>query len=166
MNHESPNNLPYLDTEEKLRDFTRKTWRINIAPCLISAKVDGQGNVTIFPSYSHKMTHQMINCTNLNHGTISVEQISLVHPCVLPVLEEAYRQKEKEDSLKQNAFDEEVRIRFKRQQERSFNIIAARIEQETQRFQEEIEDMKNYQPPARPSLLTRIRNFFAPNTHP
>jgi hypothetical protein len=106
------------------------------------------------------MTYQQLNCTNLNHGEISVERISFVHPCVMPVLEEAYRQKEKEDTLKRSAFDEEVRIRFEQQQEQSFNIVMARIERETQRIQEEIEDMKNYQPPARPSLLTRIRNFF------
>jgi hypothetical protein len=154
------NDLPYLDTEEKLRDFTRKTWRIDIAPYHISAHVNMQGKVSIFPSYSHKMTYQQLNCTNLNHGEISVERISFVHPCVMPVLEEAYRQKEKEDTLKRSAFDEEVRIRFEQQQEQSFNIVMARIERETQRIQEEIEDMKNYQPPARPSLLTRIRNFF------
>lgn len=152
-------NLPYLDTEEKLRDFTRKTWRIDIAPCLISAHVDVQGNVSIFPSYSHKMTQRQL-CIPLNHGTISVDKISFVAPCVLPVLEEAYRKKEKEDTLNKNSFDEEVRIRFEQQQERSFNIVMARIERETQQLQKEIEYMENYQPPARPSLLTRIRNFF------
>lgn len=154
-------NLPYLDTEEKLRDFTRKTWHIDIAPYHISAHVDRKGNVSILPSASYRMTHQMANSTTLNHGVISVERISVVDPCVLPVLKEAYRQKEKEDTLKQNAFDEEFRKHFKQQQERSFNIVMARIERETQQLQKEIEAMKNYQPPARPSLLTRIRNFFA-----
>lgn len=155
--------LPYLDTEEKLREFTRKTWRINIAPCLISAKVDGKGNVTIFPSYSYNMTHQQLNCTNLNHGTISVEKISFVHPCVLPVLEEAYSKKEREDTLKQNSFEEARRKHFNRQLEQSFKISLNEIAREKQCFQKEIEDMKNYQPPARPSLLTLIRNFFKRN---
>jgi septin family protein len=160
--------LPYLDTEEKLREFTRKTWHINIAPYHISAQVDRHGNVVIFPSSSYKMTHQQINCISLNHGSISVEQISFVHPCVLPVLEEAYHQKEKEDTLKQNALAEESRNCFKQLQEQKFNIAIARIEQENQRLQEElqykIEAMQNYQPPSsQPSLLNRIRNFFKRN---
>ena len=157
------NTLPHLDTEEKLREFTRKTWHINIAPCLISAKVDGQGNVTIFPSYSHKMIYQQLNCTSLNHGTISVEQISLVHPCVLPVLEESYRKKEEEDALKKDTLAEEIRIRIEQQCEQSFNNIIAKIERKNQRRQEEIEDTQNYQPSSHPSLLKRICNFFKRN---
>ena len=150
--------LPYLDTEEKLRDFTRKTWRIDIAPYHISAHVDVQGNVSILPSASYKMTHQMANCTTLNHGAISVEQISFVHPCVLPVLEEAYRKKEKEDSLKKNSLEEEFRIRFNQQLEQSFKISLNEMVRKNQQLQEETEDMKNYQPPAKPSLLPNIRN--------
>ncbi len=154
-------NLPYLDTEEKLREFTRKTWRIDIAPYHISAHVDIQGNVSIFPSASYRMTNQRLNCTNLNYGTISVDKINFVHPCVLPVLEEAYRQKEKEDILNKDALVEESKIRFNQLHEQSFEIALARIERKNQRLQKKIEDMKNYQPPARPSLLTRIRKFFA-----
>lgn len=157
------NTLPYLDTEEKLREFTCKTWRTNIEPCHISAQVDRHGKVAIFPSSSYKMTHQLLNCTSLNHGTISVEQISFVHPCVLPVLEEAYRRKEEEDTLKQNALAEEARICFKQQYERSFNILAAEIKRRNQRLHEEIEATQNYQPSSHPSLLNRIINFFKRN---
>ena len=158
------NTLPHLDTEEKLREFTRKTWRINIAPYHISAHVGMKGNVSIFPSSSYKMTYHQLNCTSLNHGSISVEQLSVVHPCVLPVLEEAYRKKEEEDTIKQNALAEESRIRFEQQQERSFNIVMAGIERENQRLQKEIEATQNYQPSSSPpSLLNRIRNFFKRN---
>lgn len=86
--------LPYLDTEEKLRDYTKQHWNIDIEPALISAHCEDSDRVLIFPSAAYKLSHSMVCYSSV--GVITYKQESLVHPCVLPVLEEAYYKKEQE----------------------------------------------------------------------
>lgn len=145
------NTLPYLDTAEKLRAYTQQHWHIDIEPALVSAYCGKSGDVIIFPSDAYKMQHSPLH--SACHGTIRVEKVSLVHPCVLAVLKEAHRKKEQEEkaaSLKRiQEYEEYVFARQLKQSER----LARVTEQKHRKLLQELEEMKKA--PA-PGFLTRL----------
>lgn len=142
--------LPYLDTEEKLRAFTKKHWGIDIEPALVSAHAAGD-SVLIFPSAVYRNMYAQANCEFASMGQITYEQQALVHPCILPVLQKAYHHKEQQEKAASRARMETF---YNDCQERLDREAGRRaLEQEIERLRQR--DAKRRKNPSK-SLLSRI----------
>lgn len=143
--------LPYLDTEEKLRAYTKQHWYIDIEPALVSAYCGKSGDVLIFPSDAYKMQYSPLH--SACHGTIRVEKVSLVHPCVLAVLKEAHRKKEQEEKAalrKRIQEHEEYVLAIQRKQA---EMLARVRERHIRKLSQETEEMKKA---SAPGFITRL----------
>ncbi len=144
--------LPSLDTEEKLRAFTKQHWGIDIEPALVSAHAAGD-SVLIFPSSAYRCLYAQVNCAFASMGQITYEQQALVHPCVLPVLQKAYHHKEQQEKAASRArmetFYNDCQKRLDREAERRALALENEIERLRQGSEEKRKDPSK-------SLLSRI----------
>lgn len=145
-------NLPYLDTEEKLRAYTKTHWQIDIDPALISAFSCNPERVLIQPSDAYNRQHAPLGSHYT--GTIIITRASLVHPCVLPVLREAYRKREQEAK-------ERLSAELKKRDEFVSKIIAINAEEEAKSLQQKIERLQNTR--TEKTLTAQIINLFKPH---
>lgn len=147
--------LPKLDTEEKLREYICKEWRGNYEPYQVDAFVINADSCLIKKSKETEM--QNVPAYSVGRGRIVVTSERIVDPCVLPVLEEAYRKyDEKNKALSREAFI--------RGAEASAKLEAQKAEKRAMLMQNEIaqkkQDLAHPVHPEPPSLLSRILNSF------
>ena len=166
------NNLPMLDTEEKLREYIRKEWRGNYEPYQVDAFVINADSVLIKKSKETDL--QNTPTYSVGRGRIIVSSERIVNSCVLSVLEEAYRKYDDETKRKM-----QEHLKYKAMIEDSWKEASSRaqcLEQENAYHQRSLEQMarKADMTPDRfmnvkqglekklkhPSLLTRILNLF------
>ena len=145
-------NLPYLDTEEKLCSYTKTHWQIDIDPALISAFSSNPERVLIQPSDAYNLLHASLN--SYCSGTIIITRASLVHPCVLPVLREAYRKRKQER-------EERLSADLKKRDEFVLKESERKAEAERKYWQQKIERLQNTR--TEKTLTAQIINLFKPH---
>lgn len=139
------NNLPILDTEEKLRAYLNKVAGCEVDPLTIQAK--------IFPD-------SVILDTNPNPGThiafaqssrswMHVQSYGIVDRAVLPVLKELHAR-----------HDREIQEAFHKRWEESCEREANEADRRAQQLEQEIAYQRSELEKKHPSLLTRILNLF------
>lgn len=149
-------NLPILDTEEKLRSYIRKEWRGNYEPHHVTAIVLNADSVLIKKSKEADM--QAVHAHSFGRGTIVVYSERIVDPCVLPVLEEAYRKYDAECEQKhQEYLQTKARIEDRWGKEHR-KKMASKANMTPDRFMEGKRGLEKKL--KHPSLLTRIFNLF------
>ena len=139
------NNLPILDTEEKLRAYLNKIAGCEVDPLTIKAH--------IFPDHVHLDTNSdpgmHIALAQSSPRWLQVQSYGIVDRAVLPVLKELHAR-----------HDREIQAAFKKRWEESCEREAKQADQEAQRLEQEIAYHRRELEKQHPSLLTRILNLF------
>lgn len=155
------NDLPILDTEEKLREYLNKVAGCEVDPLTIKAH--------IYPERVHLDTNHdpgiHIALAQSSPRWFQIQSYGMVDRAVIPVLKELHARRDKEiQEAIQKRWEESCERETERNYTGSLEQMASKANMTTERFMEVKQalekKLKHPVQPEQPSLLTRIRNFF------
>lgn len=136
------NNLPILDTEEKLRAYLNNVAGCEVDPLTIKASIFPD-RVHLEPNYDLRsyLSQPQTWCETCTYG--------IVDRAVLPVLKELH-----------DRHDREIQEAFKKRWEESCEREAKKADRRAQCLEQEIACHQRELEKKHPSILTRILNLF------